>query len=86
MSVFGSRSSSIDSLNNSNRNSEDSLPIVDNSNNRVLTLHNPNVTKRRRELSLSEQMSPSPTPESFLRKMDKQYGEYVISLKNIKRR
>ena len=86
MSVFGSRSSSIDSLNNSNRNSDDSLPILDNSNNKLLSLHNPMVPKRRRELSFSETVSPSPTPENFLRKMDQQYGEYVISLKNIKRR
>ena len=55
MSVFGSRSSSIDSLNNSNRNSDDSLPILDNSNNKVLSLHNPIAPKRRRELSFLKQ-------------------------------
>ena len=86
MSVFGSRSSSIDSLNNSNRNSDESIPMFDTSNNKVLSLHNPMAPKRRRELSFSETVSPSPTPENFLHKMHQQYGDYVISLKNIKRR
>ena len=84
MSVFGSRSSSIDSLNN--RNSDESIPMFDTSNNKVLSLHNPMALKRRRELSFSETVAPSPTPESFLLKMTQQYGDYVISLKNIKRR
>lgn len=85
MSVFGSRSNSIDSLNNNSRNSNDSI-VNDVSNNCILSLHNPQAMKRRRELSFSDNVSPSPTPENFLRKMEQQYGDYVISLKNIKRR
>jgi hypothetical protein len=86
MSVFGSRSNSIDSINNDFRLSDDK-PGVDVSNNATLMSCKIKIKRgRERELCVSSSpVSSSPTPEKFLRRMTQQYGEYIVKIKHIKK-
>lgn len=93
MSLFGSRSNSVDSRSNSVdsiinefRLSDDKYSI-DTSNNSANPSHKIQVNiKRIRELSImSPSVSSSPTPENFVRKMSLQYGEYIVKKKHIKK-
>lgn len=75
MSVFGSRSSSIDSENEQCNNHTPSMSNIkkDLSGN-IFYVRNINKRRMRDETVSKVIISPSPTPESFLLKMKTMYG------------